>query len=68
MRPLTNAQRRGHATSKARAQARLAKARELSAANATREEAASAIGVTIAGLRSLLQREVGSSRWPIAHD
>lgn len=62
----TAKQAKGSAAQTARKRLRLEQLRQHSAAGHTKEEAAGAIGMTVAGVDSLLYRVEGTTSWPIA--
>jgi predicted transcriptional regulator len=62
---LTRNQSKAHIAIRVRAQVRARQAKDLSAKGLSIEEAATALGMTLGGVRSMLFREVGSSCWPI---
>jgi hypothetical protein len=63
---MTPRQRKSKATNAARSRLRMEQLRQHSAAGHTKVEAAGAIGMTVAGVDSLLYRVEGSTAWPIS--
>jgi len=62
----TSAQLRGAMAQKTRARLRFQQVCQHSEAGSTKCEAATAIGLTVGGIDSMLYRELGTTAWPIA--
>ena len=62
----TSAQLRGAMVQKARARLRFQQVCQHSEAGSTKRETATAIGITVGGIDSMLWRELGTTAWPIA--
>jgi hypothetical protein len=62
---LTRHQARALAVISVRAATRFRRAKHLSDAGNSIEDAAQSLGMTVGGVKSMLAREVGSSCWPI---
>ena len=62
---LTISQRKGLATRKARAHRRLCVIRDCSNEGLSKADAAKRAGLSLAGVNSLLSRELGSTAWPM---
>jgi len=60
-----NGAAKGRATMKARANVRWQRIEQYSAAMVSKQEVASILGITVAGINSALQKHTGSKRWPI---
>lgn len=64
MKKTTIAQRRGHATKKARSEERFRVLLEASENGLSIEEASAIAGLTVKGAKGLLYKRTGTERWP----
>lgn len=68
MKKTTFGQRRAHATNKARSEARFRALQEASENGVSIEDASAITGLKVEGIKTLIYKKTGSSRWPMKKD